>query len=534
MKTRFVKAAVWMLVVSLLAVAVSFTVAAADTPVSEFTANWSLSASAQTVNLDGVNSQTVTVSLVTNKTGVYCDGIAGRWDTQTASGKITMSNTGLVINESIVKTGNTDEALNTPNYAYPITGEFMWVNSILAPVGNFGANFAIVTATYVIDPKTPTGTYVINFTKTVYAGAADVSETEETLSIAIQVNGHTCTPSEWMSDATKHWKECTVCHEIINNSEMNHGGGTANCQSAAICTTCKLPYGDVNPTVHAATETQRSETEHWEVCKACHAEVTNSRYGHQYTLMGNTQCACGAVKHICAGNLTAHAAVAPTCKTKGNSAYWSCTCGNFYSDAAATFPIAENSWMLAVDPTNHESTEVTYTDNGENHSATYNCCGGAYVTNEDHDFTNGDCACGKVKPVTNVKVDYKGAALKNAYTVNGQVVTVTYSSACKVGYLQNGKYVTTNITKNKISDNCYSFTIPDGVTEVVLIVKGDISGDGRFLANDKAAINAALSGKMSLSADKTFAGDITGDGRFLANDKAAINAILAGKITLAW
>jgi len=31
-----------------------------------------------------------------------------------------------------------------------------------------------------------------------------------------------------------------------------------------------------------------------------------------------------------------------------------------------------------------------------------------------------------------------------------------------------------------------------------------------------------------------FVADITGDGKFLANDKAAINAILAGKISLSW
>jgi len=72
------------------------------------------------------------------------------------------------------------------------------------------------------------------------------------------------------------------------------------------------------------------------------------------------------------------------------------------------------------------------------------------------------------------------------------------------------------------------------VSEVVIAVKGDITGDGRFLANDKATINAALSGKITLGADKLFAGDISGDGKFLANDKAVINAILAGKVSLSW
>ena len=431
-----------MLAISLLAVAASFTVTAVETPVSEFTANWSLSAGTQTVDLDGVNSQTVTVTLVTNKTGVYCDGIAGRWDLTDTTGnvqlKLSADNSGLVINEEILKTSETIndstkpvELYGTQQYAYPITGEFMWVNSIKEPVSAFDANLAIVTATYVINAKTPTGTYVINFTKTVYAGATTVDETEETLSIAIQVNGHTCTPGEWKSDATKHWKECTVCHEIINNSEMNHGGGTANCQSAAICTTCNLPYGEKDPTVHAATETQRSETEHWEVCKACHAEVTNSRYGHEYTLMDDTQCICGAVK-----------------------------------------------------------------------------------------------------PVTNVKVTAYGEI---THTVEGQVVTVTHTAACKVGYWDEtaGKYVA--LTATKISDTTYSFTAPAGVTEVLLVVKGDTSLDGSFANQDITQMKLAFVGKKPIT-DKVarFAMDVSGDGDFANQDITQAKLAFVGKKAFAW
>ena len=42
---------------------------------------------------------------------------------------------------------------------------------------------------------------------------------------------------------------------------------------------------------------------------------------------------------------------------------------------------------------------VTYTNNGDTHSATYDCCGAAYVTNEAHsyDATTKTCVCGAVK-----------------------------------------------------------------------------------------------------------------------------------------
>ena len=180
----------------------------------------------------------------------------------------------------------------------------------------------------------------------------------------------------------------------------------------------------------------------------------------------------------------------------------------------------------------HEYNPPEYNNDGETHTETFVCRNNAShvitKTGVPHDFTNGDCPCGAVT-LTVVK---KGSTIN--YTVSGRVVTVTCQYACKVGYLSGDKYVTTGITKTKISDTSYRFTIPAGVSEVLIVVKGDITGDGKFLANDKATINAALSGKISLSADKLFAGDISGDGKFLANDKAMINAILAGKINLSW
>ena len=45
--------------------------------------------------------------------------------------------------------------------------------------------------------------------------------------------------------------------------------------------------------------------------------------------------------------MTAHPAVAPTCTTAGNSAYWSCEeCGKFFSDEAGTTEVEEDSWVI--------------------------------------------------------------------------------------------------------------------------------------------------------------------------------------------
>ena len=163
---------------------------------------------------------------------------------------------------------------------------------------------------------------------------------------------------------------------------------------------------------------------------------------HTYDQEGN-KCICGAEKpHVCAENLTEHKAVTPDCQTVGNTAYWSCTCGKFYADAAATQEIAKDSWILGKgdhaftqklrgelktpgnctaeaiyaakcdncdfesetetvkgekDASMHTGT-VVYTNNGENHSAVYNCCEAVYVTNEAHKYEDAtyECICGAV------------------------------------------------------------------------------------------------------------------------------------------
>ncbi len=75
--------------------------------------------------------------------------------------------------------------------------------------------------------------------------------------------------------------------------------------------------------------------------------------------------------------------------------------------------VAQNE--IAVDPTNHTGSDVTYINNGETHSATYDCCGGAYVTDEAHSYNeNGLCVC--------------EAAEKFTLTIYGMDGTVIYTT----------------------------------------------------------------------------------------------------------
>lgn len=123
-----------------------------------------------------------------------------------------------------------------------------------------------------------------------------------------------------------------------------------------------------------------------------------------YTVTGNvTFTAQWELIHVCA--LTHVPAAEATCTTAGHKAYYVCECTKAYEDDAATDPIEDlAAWKsaggdgyIAPDSTNHASDKVNYTNNGKNHSATYDCCGAVYVTNEAHTYTNHVCVCDAVE-----------------------------------------------------------------------------------------------------------------------------------------
>lgn len=142
-----------------------------------------------------------------------------------------------------------------------------------------------------------------------------------------------------------------------------------------------------------------------------------------YTVTGNvTFTAQWELIHVCA--LTHVPAAAATCNTAGHEAYWSCSCGKFYSDETAATEIADiDAWLaedgdgyIAPDSTNHASDKVNYTNNDKNHSATYDCCGAAYVTNEAHTYTNHVCVCGYVERFV-ITMDANGGKFINGAPV---------------------------------------------------------------------------------------------------------------------
>ena len=79
--------------------------------------------------------------------------------------------------------------------------------------------------------------------------------------------GHThIWASAWQGNDTHHWHACTKSNcTITDNSQKDgyaaHSGGTATCQSKAVCDTCKQPYGEKDMTNHMGGTEVRNNKE---------------------------------------------------------------------------------------------------------------------------------------------------------------------------------------------------------------------------------------------------------------------------------
>ena len=119
-----------------------------------------------------------------------------------------------------------------------------------------------------------------------------------------------------------------------------------------------------------------------------------------------------------------------------------------------------------------------------------------------------------------------------SYTISGRTVTVSHKLACKLGYLSNGSYVAIPTVAN--GDGSYSFDVPENVTEVLLVVKGDVNGDGKISSSDYSRLNAVLLKKTALTVEATFAADCNVDGKISSSDYSRLNAVLLQKTMLVW
>lgn len=189
--------------------------------------------------------------------------------------------------------------------------------------------------------------------------------------------------TEWTSDGSHHWHECTAegCTLTAGtaNSEKDgyeeHNWTAANCTTAKTCSICGKTEGsalghdwaDATCTTPktckrtGCTATDGSpldhdwdtvvwtigDDQHWHKCNRTGCTAIKDAANHIPDRTAATEddpikCTeCGkvltpALGHVHTSHLTSVAAKAPTCTAPGSAAYWKCSCDKLFSDDTAT------------------------------------------------------------------------------------------------------------------------------------------------------------------------------------------------------
>ena len=146
-----------------------------------------------------------------------------------------------------------------------------------------------------------------------------------------------------------------------------------------------------------------------------------------------TVCMClsvGIMFTACDGghthSLTKVEAVAATCETAGNSEYYTCDCGKYFSNADGTTEIAKDSWVISA--TGHSFSNV-WTYNETHHWKEATC---EHTTEQaeyaEHNLTNNECACGYV---ANLAIELEGKTFEFV-SIDTEIPGMTYNSGSLV------------------------------------------------------------------------------------------------------
>lgn len=253
--------------------------------------------------------------------------------------------------------------------------------------GQLSGDFEIVTITYKVKEAADAGEASVGIKNDddlsvtdVEDGLVDLTINPCTLTITTP-HVHQWT-TEWTSDGSHHWHECTAegCTLTAGTANSEKGGyaehnwTAANCTTAKACSICGKTEGsalghdwadatcttpktckrtgctatDGSPLGHNwDTVWTIGDDQHWYKCNRTGCTVINDAANHIPDRNAATEddpvkCTkCGkvlspALGHVHTSHLTSVAAKAPTCTAPGNAAYWKCSCDKLFSDDTAT------------------------------------------------------------------------------------------------------------------------------------------------------------------------------------------------------
>lgn len=322
------------------------------------------------------DEQIVTISVILKNPAPTESKIAGvNFDLKTSNSNLQVS-----ANEADIE--KTDKFSNATFISNKFTGLNM--DSSFHAVAIADTQITLLQFKVIIAANCPEGTYRVYTEDLVLSDVNSNSVYENNASISLTIT----TPhvhqwaTEWTSDGTHHWHECTAEGCTLTAGTANsgkdgyaeHNWTAANCTTAKTCSICGKTEGSAlghdwaDATCTAPKTCKRTgctatdgsplghnwdtvwtigDDQHWYKCNRTGCTAIKDAANHipdrdAATEDDPVKCTeCGkvltpALGHVHTSHLTSVAAKAPTCTAPGNAAYWKCSCDKLFSDAAAT------------------------------------------------------------------------------------------------------------------------------------------------------------------------------------------------------
>lgn len=174
--------------------------------------------------------------------------------------------------------------------------------------------------------------------------------------------------TEYKSDGTQHWHECSRTGCTAISTKENCAGGTATCTEKATCTTCGNEYGTALGHNYATTWSTDG-TNHWHECSRCHDKKDLAAHsGGTATCTEQAEC---EVCHVKYGATLAHtevvdAAVEATCTATGKTEGKHCSVCNKVLVEQTVVPAKGHNYVET-----DAEIEATYFEKGQ--KAKYHC-----------------------------------------------------------------------------------------------------------------------------------------------------------------
>lgn len=349
------------------------------------------------------DEQIVTISVILKNPAPTESKIAGvNFDLKTSDSNLQVS-----ANEADIE--KTDKFSNATFISNKFTGLNM--DSSFYAVAIADTQITLLQFKVIIAANCPEGTYRVYTEDLVLSDVDSNSVYENNASISLTIT----TPhvhqwaTEWTSDGTHHWHECTAEGCTLTAGTANsgkdgyaeHNWTAANCTTAKTCSICGKTEGsalghdwadatcttpktckrtgctatDGSPLGHDwDTVWTIGDDQHWHKCNRTGCTVINDAANHipdrdAATEDDPVKCTeCGkvltpALGHVHTSHLTSVAAQAPTCTAPGNAAYWKCSCDKLFSDDTATTETTLAAVTKAALGHDHNSPWVTTDEN---------------------------------------------------------------------------------------------------------------------------------------------------------------------------